>query len=106
MYLSLGDRRWESAPTRAVRWLDPRRPWYACLQGLVEGPFSLRTLCLAMRSGLIRSHTFLWQEGLPRWARAGELPELGLLWEALPAPPILPDEAVTQVDLRLPELDG
>lgn len=61
--------------------------WYAMISGKQEGPFPQAELEARLAQGTIGRRTYLWNESLPEWRRAEDLPAILPL---LPPPPAAP----------------
>lgn len=58
--------------------------------GQQTGPFDMNTLLQQTRAGRLTPDSLVWKQGMPSWAKAGEVPELSSLFGSTP-PPLPPD---------------
>lgn len=77
-----------SLPPRAA----PAPAWFVMVQGQQLGPLGESELRARVVAGGVTARSFLWREGLAEWRRGAELPELGGLWAAAPAPAAAPPQ--------------
>lgn len=61
--------------------------FYAMIGGVQQGPFAVAQLQQMVQMGQVMSNTMVWSAGMPGWATAGTVPELAVLFGAVPPPP-------------------
>src|SRR5262245_61001995 len=67
--------------------------WYYVQNGSPAGPVGSDVLLSLVANGTVQVTTFVWQEGMPTWRPAGEIP--GLMPPPPPPPPPRPPQAAT-----------
>ncbi len=67
------------------------QPWYLAVDGQQVGPVAASDLAARVTSGELGRTTLVWQQGLPAWIAAAEVPQLAPLFA--PVPPPLPPQA-------------
>ena len=72
---------------------SPEVSYYVGINGHQAGPFDGDRLANLVRAGQIDQKTYVWKQGMPGWAHAGEVSELSSLFESIPPafPPELPN---------------
>ena len=60
--------------------------FFAAVDGQQAGPFDRAALQSAVRDGKLTRQTLVWSQGMPAWTAAGQVPELGDLFAAVPPP--------------------
>lgn len=65
--------------------------WFAGVGGAQQGPYDLAGLGAQVRGGAVTRETLVWRDGMAQWTPAGQVPELGALFAAVPPP--LPPQA-------------
>lgn len=65
----------------------PVSVWMVAINGQQSGPFNLMQLQQLVQSGQITRSTYLWRQGMANWELAGNIPELAVLFTAVPPPP-------------------
>ncbi len=65
--------------------------WFAGIGGAQQGPYDLAALGAQVRGGAVTRETLVWRDGMAQWTPAGQVPELGALFAAVPPP--LPPQA-------------
>jgi membrane protease subunit (stomatin/prohibitin family) len=71
--------------------LPQQGQWFAGIGGAQQGPFDLAALGAQARAGTITRETLVWRDGMAQWTAAGQVPELGSVFAAVPPP--LPPQA-------------
>jgi membrane protease subunit (stomatin/prohibitin family) len=69
----------------------PTAEWYIGVNGQQQGPFDLNGLASQVSSGGLTRDTLVWKNGMAAWTAAGQVPELGGAFAAVPPP--LPPQA-------------
>jgi membrane protease subunit (stomatin/prohibitin family) len=69
----------------------PAAEWYVGVGGQQQGPFDLNALASQVASGGLTRDTLVWKNGMAAWTAAGQVPELGGAFAAVPPP--LPPQA-------------
>jgi len=65
----------------------PGAALYHVVQGQAQtGPFDMGTLQQQAATGQINRNTLVWKNGMPQWAKAGDVPELASLFSNVPPP--------------------
>jgi membrane protease subunit (stomatin/prohibitin family) len=64
----------------------PVKQWFIGANGQQLGPFDQAGLAAQARSGALTRETLVWAEGLAGWTAAGEVPEIGGVFAAVPPP--------------------
>jgi len=65
----------------------PGAALYHVAQGQAQsGPFDMATLQQQASTGQINRNTLVWKNGMPQWAKAGDVPELAPLFANVPPP--------------------
>lgn len=73
----------------------PSTAYHVAINGETTGPYDMATLSQLVNSGTLTKDSLVWKQGMPDWAKAGEIQELQSLFEdAIPPipdsnPPIL-----------------
>jgi membrane protease subunit (stomatin/prohibitin family) len=67
--------------------MPPMVKFFVSLNGQQSGPFDLNTLKQMIIQNQMNQQTFVWREGMPAWASAGQVPEVAALFSAVPPPP-------------------
>lgn len=62
------------------------KPWFLAVGGAQVGPVDAKDLPARIAAGELTPTTLVWQEGMPTWAAASELPALQGLFPATPPP--------------------
>ncbi len=65
----------------------PMVQFYAVVNGQQQGPFNLQQLQQLAAQNAITPDTLVWKNGMPNWAAAKTVPELGQIFGAVPPPP-------------------
>ncbi|MFD0585687.1 DUF4339 domain-containing protein [Dactylosporangium darangshiense] len=60
--------------------------WFAGVSGQQGGPFDLNALGAQVQGGAVTRTTLVWKNGMAQWTPAGQVPELGSLFAAVPPP--------------------
>src|SRR5262249_25357433 len=60
--------------------------YYAAIAGKQAGPFDMAGLQARVAEGAMTPDTLVWKQGMPAWAAARTVPELGGLFAAAPPP--------------------
>ncbi len=60
--------------------------FYAAIGGQQAGPFDLAALQQRVQAGQITRDTLVWKQGMANWTAAGQVPDLGSLFGAVPPP--------------------
>ncbi|GAA3193520.1 SPFH domain-containing protein [Dactylosporangium siamense] len=71
--------------------LPQQDQWFAGIGGAQQGPYDLAGLGAQIRGGTVTRETLVWHNGMAQWTPAGQVPELGALFAAVPPP--LPPQA-------------
>jgi membrane protease subunit (stomatin/prohibitin family) len=66
--------------------LPQQDQWFAGVNGAQAGPFDLNALGAQVQGGAVTRTTLVWKNGMAQWAPAGQVPELGNLFAAVPPP--------------------
>jgi membrane protease subunit (stomatin/prohibitin family) len=64
----------------------PTAEWFVGVNGQQQGPFDLAGLAAQARSGQLSRETLVWKNGMAAWTAAGQVPELGSAFAAVPPP--------------------
>jgi membrane protease subunit (stomatin/prohibitin family) len=79
-----------AAATAAPQAVPPPIPgaalYHVAVGGAQTGPFDMATLQRQAGTGELSRATLVWKNGMPQWAKAGELPELAPLFANSPPP--------------------
>ena len=67
-----------------------QKQWFAAIGGKQTGPLTRDQINAQIISGGISKETYVWQEGMAQWERAGSIPEISNQFRAMPPP--LPDD--------------
>ena len=65
--------------------------WFIGVDGQQQGPFDLAGLAAQVSAGRLTRDTLIWKNGMAAWTPAGQVPELGNAFAAVPPP--LPPQA-------------
>lgn len=65
----------------------PPTAYHVLVDGMQQGPFDMGTLARLAQEGRLTRDTYVWKNGMPQWAKAGECMELQHLFGAIPPPP-------------------
>jgi predicted Zn finger-like uncharacterized protein len=84
---SAGSTSWEDEPTRTMPVRDTRAPWFVMVKSKQEGPLDEGALRGLVASGAVTPRSYFWQQGMPDWKRAQDIPELAALFVAASPPP-------------------
>ncbi|MEV4510590.1 SPFH domain-containing protein [Dactylosporangium sp. NPDC049525] len=79
------------APPAGPPPLPQQDQWFAGIGGAQQGPFDVAGLGAQIRGGTVTRETLVWHNGMAQWTPAGQVPELGALFAAVPPP--LPPQA-------------
>lgn len=63
---------------------EPEPEYFTSSNGTTEGPFPLSELQAQVSAGTMSDQTYVWQDGMADWARAGEVDELASLFASGP----------------------
>ncbi len=69
-----------------------KKQWFAAIAGKQTGPLSREQIKFQIMSGGISKETYVWQEGMAQWVKAGTIPDINSQFSVTPPPP-LPDDA-------------
>ena len=69
----------------------PVKQWFIGVNGQQLGPFDAAGLAAQARSGALTRDTLVWCDGMAGWTAAGQVPEIGSAFAAVPPP--LPPQA-------------
>lgn len=75
-----------AAPPAGPPPLPPQDQWYIGANGQQLGPFDLNGLAGQAGAGTLTRASLVWKAGLPQWTAAGQVPELGSVFAAVPPP--------------------
>jgi membrane protease subunit (stomatin/prohibitin family) len=64
----------------------PVKQWYIGVNGQQLGPFDQAGLAAQARSGALTRESLVWAEGMAGWTAAGQVPEIGGAFAAVPPP--------------------
>lgn len=64
----------------------PVKQWFVGVDGQQLGPFDQAGLAAQARSGALTRETLVWADGMAGWTAAGQVPELGGVFAAVPPP--------------------
>ena len=65
--------------------------FYVVLNGQQAGPYDNATMQQLVRQQMVKPDSLVWKQGMPQWAKAGEVPEVATLFApAGPPPPPVP----------------
>jgi membrane protease subunit (stomatin/prohibitin family) len=64
----------------------PTAEWFVGVNGQQQGPFDVAGLAAQARSGQLSRETLVWKNGMAAWTAAGQVPELGSAFAAVPPP--------------------
>ncbi|GAB1645578.1 SPFH domain-containing protein [Krasilnikovia sp. MM14-A1259] len=64
----------------------PAAEWYVGVNGQQQGPFDLTGLAAQAQAGSLTRDTLVWKNGMAGWLAAGQVPELGSVFAAVPPP--------------------
>ncbi|WP_432841124.1 SPFH domain-containing protein [Dactylosporangium sp. CA-092794] len=76
----------QAAPPAGPPPLPQPAAWFAGINGAQAGPFDAAGLAGAVQAGQITRDTLVWKNGMAQWTPAGQIPELGNLFAAVPPP--------------------
>lgn len=62
----------------------PAEQFFVSTDGSTEGPFTLSELAARLAAGTFNDQTYVWQEGMADWQRAGEVDKLDTLLAGAP----------------------
>lgn len=65
----------------------PMVQFYVTVNGQQAGPYDMGTLSQLAAQGQLTRETYVWKDGMPNWAPAGQVPELSQVFGAVPPPP-------------------
>jgi membrane protease subunit (stomatin/prohibitin family) len=65
----------------------PMGQYFVSMGGQQAGPFDLNSLKNMIAQNQINRDTYIWKEGMPNWLAAGQVPEVAMLFGAVPPPP-------------------
>ena len=65
--------------------------WFVAIGGQKSGPIAHDSLQSQIHSGQVARDTLVWRQGMASWVKAGDIPELGPLFDSSP-PPLPPVE--------------
>jgi hypothetical protein len=69
----------------------PAAEWFIGVSGQQQGPYDLAGLAAQVAAGTLSRDTLVWKNGMAAWTAAGQVPELGNAFAAVPPP--LPPQA-------------
>lgn len=85
-------------PPRPEPMAEPQVQMMLFIGGQQYGPYDYKTLKSFVPTGQLTKDTLVWQQGMPAWLPAGQVPELqGLFAPATPVPPIPPTPSAPPV---------
>ena len=64
----------------------PTAEWFVGVNGQQQGPFDLSALAGQASAGTLTRETLVWKNGMAAWTAAGQVPELGAAFAAVPPP--------------------
>jgi membrane protease subunit (stomatin/prohibitin family) len=64
----------------------PAAEWFVGVNGQQQGPFDVAGLAAQARAGTLGRDTLVWKNGMAAWTAAGQVPELGSAFAAVPPP--------------------
>jgi membrane protease subunit (stomatin/prohibitin family) len=64
----------------------PTAEWFVGVNGQQQGPFDVAGLAAQARAGTLSRDTLVWKNGMAAWTAAGQVPELGSAFAAVPPP--------------------
>lgn len=73
-------------PAAAPPPLPQQAAWFVAVNGQQSGPHPMDALRQQAGSGALTRDTLVWKQGMPAWAPAGQVDELGALFAAVPPP--------------------
>jgi len=65
---------------------DTSSDYFVSINGQPKGPYSFNELKVLAQQGQLRQDTLVWKEGMPQWATAGSVSELGSIFPKAPPP--------------------
>jgi len=65
----------------------PMSQYFVSLGGQQTGPFDLNGLKQMISQNQVTKETYIWKEGMPNWLSASQVPEVAMLFGAVPPPP-------------------
>ncbi|MFN8258046.1 MAG: SPFH domain-containing protein [Bacteroidales bacterium] len=65
----------------------PVLSFFVSIGGQQAGPFDLNTIKQMIAQNQVTRETYVWKEGMANWLAAGQVPEVALLFGAVPPPP-------------------
>lgn len=68
----------------------PQIQYFVSVNGQNAGPFNMQQLQQMVQNGQMTSQTYVWKQGMSGWELAGNVPELSMLFGAVPPPPPMP----------------
>jgi membrane protease subunit (stomatin/prohibitin family) len=80
-----------TAPPSATPPPLPAAEWFVGTNGQQQGPYDLAGLAAQASAGTLNRDTLVWKNGMAAWTAAGQVPELGNAFAAVPPP--LPPQA-------------
>lgn len=67
--------------------------FFMAVNGQQMGPYDMGTMQQMVQSGQMTRESLVWKEGMANWTAAGQVPELGQVFGAVPPPPPPPPPA-------------
>jgi hypothetical protein len=64
----------------------PTAEWFVGVNGQQQGPYDLAALAAQASAGALTRETLVWKNGMAGWVAAGQVPELGSAFAAVPPP--------------------
>lgn len=78
--------------------IEPQVQMMLYIGGQQYGPYDYKTLKTFVPTGQLTAQTLVWQQGMPAWTPAGQVPELQALFApAAPTPPVPPAPPTPEV---------
>lgn len=68
----------------------PQIQYFVSVNGQNAGPFNMQQLQQMVQNGQMTPQTYVWKQGMSGWELAGNVPELSMLFGAVPPPPPMP----------------
>jgi membrane protease subunit (stomatin/prohibitin family) len=65
----------------------PMNQYFVSVNGQQQGPFDMPVLSQMIMNGQINKQTFVWKQGMASWLAADQVPEVAMLFGAVPPPP-------------------
>ena len=64
--------------------------YFIYLNGQQLSGQTIQNMQIYVQNGMMNGETLVWKQGMPQWAKASQLPELAMLFNANTPPPLPP----------------